>query len=76
MDSEIIVKSHIEKNFDDTEQKTMMFDVLFEGKTAVGLCYDEMIGLVSSIAMPIKRPCLQWLKTPEQIKEWDEKYNK
>jgi len=53
-----------------------MFDVTFEGSKAIGLTYDEMLGLISCIAMPQTKPCLQWLKTPEQIKEWDEKYNK
>jgi hypothetical protein len=75
MNSEIIIKPHIEKNFDGTESVTGMFDVLFEGKTAVGVTYDELLGLVSSITMPERRRCLEWLRTPEQIKAWNEKYN-
>jgi len=76
MNSEITIKPNIEKNFDGIESVTGAFDVSFEGKTAFGVTYDEMLGLVSSITMPETRPCLQWLKTPEQIKAWDEKYNK
>jgi len=74
MDSELIIKPHIDN--DGSERKTRMFDVVFEGKIAIGLTYDEMLGLVTSITMPDNRPCLHWLKTPEQIKAWDEKYNK
>lgn len=74
MDSEIIIKPHIDN--DGSERKTGTFDVYFEGKIAIGLGYDEMLGLISAISMPETRPCLQWLETPEQIKAWDEKYNK
>jgi len=74
--SEIKITPHIGKNFDGTESATGMFDITFEGSKAIGLTYDEMLGLISCIAMPQTKPCLQWLKTPEQIKEWDEKYNK
>jgi len=74
--SKIKITPHIGKNFDGTESATGMFDVTFEGSKAIGLTYDEMLGLISCIAMPQTKPCLQWLKTPEQIKEWDEKYNK
>lgn len=52
------------------------FYVEFEGKTAEGLGYDEMIGLVVSIAMPEQRPCLQWLKTPEQIESEKARHKK
>lgn len=76
MNSEITIKPHIGKNFDGTNYVTGSFDVTFEGKIAVGVTYDEMLGLVSTITMPETRPCLFWLKTPEQIKAWDEKYNK
>jgi hypothetical protein len=48
--------------------------VEYEGKAADGLGYDEMIGLVSSITMPLERPCMQWLKTPEERRAWAEKY--
>ena len=76
MNSEIIIKPHIDKSFDGLEFISGTFDVSFDGKTAVSVTYDEMLGLVSAITMPETRPCLQWLKTPEQIKSWDEKYNK
>lgn len=76
MDSQITINPHFSKNFDGTESITGMFDVTFEGKTAVSVAYDEMLGLVSSITIPENRPCMQWLKSPEQIKAWDEKYNK
>jgi len=75
MNSEITIKPHIGKNLDGTEYQTKCFNVEFEGKTAVGVGYDEMLGLISATAMPLDRPCLFWLKTPEQIKAWDEKYN-
>lgn len=76
MDSEITIKPHFGENFDGTPYATGCFNVEFEGKKAIGVGYDEMLGLVSAIAMPELRPCLNWLKTPEQIKAWDEKYNK
>jgi len=76
MESQITIEPHIGKNPDGTDYKTGCFDVSFEGKKAVGVTYDEMLGLISSITMPENRPCLNWLKTPEQIKAWDEKYNK
>ena len=48
------------------------FTVHSGGKLAeVG--FDEMLGLVAAIAMPETRPCLQWLKTPEQIKDFEER---
>ncbi len=50
------------------------FDVEYDGKVADGLGFDEMMGLVASISMPENRPCLQWLKTPEQKAEWENKY--
>lgn len=76
MDSEIIIKPHISKNSDDTGYKTGSFDVSFEDKTAIGVTYDEALGLLSAIMMPIERPCLFWLKTSEQQKAWDDNYNK
>lgn len=76
MNSEIIIKPNIEKNLDGTDYVTRSFDVTFKGKKAIGVTYDEALGLLSAIMMPKQRPCLFWLKTPEQIKAWDEKYNK
>ncbi len=49
--------------------------VTYEDKHTGSLAYDEMLGLVASITMPKeKRPCLNWLKTEEQHKEWNDKY--
>jgi len=76
MESQITINPHFSKNPDGSYYKAGSFDVSFEGKKAIGVTYDEMLGLISSITMPESRPCLNWLKTPEQIKAWDEKYNK
>lgn len=70
----------MEKNKKITIEKVSHgYDVSFEGKTAQCLGYDEMLGLVSAIAMPEERPHLHWLKTPEQINKETEiflsKYN-
>ena len=42
------------------------FKVQQGNKWADALCYDEMMGLVSSLTMPERRPCLQWMLTKEQ----------
>lgn len=42
------------------------FTVHYRDKRARGLTYDEMVGLVTSIALREPRPCLQWLKSTEQ----------
>lgn len=34
----------------------------YDGKTSDRMSWDEMLGLLASITMPDKRPCLQWLK--------------
>lgn len=39
-------------------------------KYATGLGFDEMLGLFTSLAMPKKRPCLQWMKTKEQHQKY------
>jgi hypothetical protein len=49
--------------------KADLWTVSTEGRTAIGLSYDEMLGLVASITMPESRPCLNWLKTDEQREE-------
>lgn len=54
---------NIKENLDGT------FTVRYDGKTAQGLGYDEMIGLVTQISMPKERKCLQWLRTKEEIEE-------
>ena len=40
--------------------------VTYGDKYADSLTYDEMLGVVASITMPEKRPCLQWLKTEDE----------
>lgn len=42
------------------------FDVIFEGKNTELIGYDEMLGVVTQLAMPDKRICLNWLKSEEQ----------
>jgi len=76
MEGSIIITPHIGTNPDGSKYVTGNFDVTFDGKTADGLGYDECLGLISAITMPENRPCLQWLKTPEQIEAWNNKFNK
>ncbi len=52
------------------------FNVHHLEKSAIGVSYDEMLGLVSAITMPDDRPCLKWLKTKEETAEWDKKYGR
>ena len=40
-------------------------------KYADGLCYDEMMGVVSALTMPKQRPCLSWMRTKEQHEAWE-----
>ena len=42
--------------------------VTYGDKYADGLCYDEMIGLVTVITSPTGEMCLHWLKTSEEHK--------
>ena len=51
------------------------FNVSCGEKWADKLGWDEMIGLVASITMPERRPCLHWLKTEAQHKVWEEILN-
>lgn len=58
-----------------SKESDNLFDVTLEeenkeSKLADSLTYEEMLGLISSVNMPIERPCLQWLKTDEQIKQY------
>jgi len=46
------------------------FDVHLGDRFADGVTYDEMLGLVSSIAMPEPRRCLHWLKTNAEHLAW------
>lgn len=54
---------NIKENVDGT------FTVRYDNKTAMNICYDEMLGIVSQIAMPSERRCLRWLKSREEIEE-------
>lgn len=65
---EIKINSHV----NELGEKTAAFNIEFEGKLADGLGYDEMLGLISAICLPQERPCLNWLKTPEQVNKWRE----
>lgn len=42
------------------------FEVFQGDKSSGELSYDEMLGLITSLAMPESRPCLLWMKTKEQ----------
>lgn len=55
---------------DESSEYFRGWRVDYDGKYADGLGYDEMLGLVAAITMPQERPTLQWLKTPEQHKQW------
>lgn len=76
MKGTITIKPHIGTNPDGTKYKTGLFDVSNYGRKAIGLTFDEALGLTASLTMPESRPCKQWLKTPAQNKEWEEKYTK
>lgn len=40
---------------------------VFQGDKSSGeLGFDEMLGLITSLTMSERRPCLQWMKTKEQ----------
>lgn len=49
------------------------FDVHISDRFADGLTFDEMLGLVASIAMPEPRMCLTWLKTSKEKGVWMER---
>lgn len=38
-------------------------------KSSVELGYDEMLGLLVSLTLPDKRPCLQWMRTDFEHKQ-------
>lgn len=50
------------------------YDVHYGDKSTGMISYDEMLGLVSSIAMPDCRPCLQWLHNEEWHENWEKQY--
>ena len=37
--------------------------VKMEDRTANRLGWDEMLGLISALTMPVERGCLQWMET-------------
>ena len=39
------------------------YTIVQGNKSSVELGYDEMLGLLVSLTLPEKRPCLQWMKT-------------
>ena len=45
----------------------LRFDVSSGGRLADGLTFDEVLGLVASLTMPHRRPCLHWMKTEEEL---------
>lgn len=54
------------------------FDVYHDGKMADGLTFDEMLGLIASIAVPFtlvdgqpQPSLLRWLRTPAQRTAFD-----
>lgn len=48
------------------------FTVSQGSKSAIGLGYDEMLGLISAMTLPEKRGILHWLRTEEQRIKFDE----
>lgn len=60
------MKITIEYIDETNEELYKGWKVTYGDKYADWLCYDEMLGLVSALTMPEKRPTLQWLKTKEE----------
>jgi hypothetical protein len=46
------------------------FSVCTDGRSAIGLGWDEMLGLLASLTIPAPGCCQQWLQTDEQREEW------
>ena len=42
------------------------FEVFQGDKSSGELSFDEMLGLITSLTMPERWPCLLWMKTKEQ----------
>lgn len=42
------------------------FEVFQDDKSSGELSFDEMLGLITSLTMPQRCPCLLWMKTKEQ----------
>ena len=57
------------------KKSTSLFIVHQGDKNSGPLGYDEMIGLITSLTMPDIRPCLQWMKTEEEHKKFNNKYS-
>lgn len=55
--------------------KDGLWNVSVGDKLADKLGYDEMLGLVASITIPDNRPCIAWLKNPEQRKAYEDYMN-
>lgn len=51
------------------------FSVHYKDKYANELCWDEMLGLVASLTISDNKPCQQWLKTEEEHKKFEQKFN-
>lgn len=74
----------INSNYKESKQQDIIvkrlpdggYDVHYGDKRTGLLSYDEMLGLVSSIAMPERRPCLQWLHSEEWHKNWEQQYER
>lgn len=48
------------------------FDVRRGARLADHLNFDEMLGLIAQMTMPDERRALSWLKTPEQIEQFED----
>ena len=43
-----------------------LFEVVQGDKTSEMLGFEEALGLIASLMMPEKRPCLNWMQTKEE----------
>ena len=50
-------------------------DIHMDGKSTDGLTYEEAVGLLAQI-LPCSRAAVNWLVTPEQQREREERYNR
>lgn len=60
---------------ESTAIKWSGWKVTLGDKYADGLGYDEMLGLVAAITIPVERPAMQWLKTEAEWEAWRERIN-
>lgn len=56
--------------------KENLWTVTVGDKQAVGLCYEEMLGLVAQVTVPEEKKALMWLKTKEQHSAQEEYFKK